>query len=101
MDFRNGGLNKEDTFYKLISLQCSWARRLLANHFPTVFPPSYTIIRHSKSFCETLKFHSNLNYNNDIVSFPHILQNYASYLKELLQCISNSPLLHINSRFMI
>ena len=55
----NGGLKDLDIFYKIISLQCSWIRRLFDDNFHhwKVIP----LISIKKKFGENFKFHSNVD----------------------------------------
>ena len=69
MDYQNGGLRNVDVFFKIISLQCSWFRRLFDNSFHQwkVIPLFFI----NKTFGEHFKFHSNLDFSDDIVKcFP-------------------------------
>ena len=77
MDYQNGGLKNVDVFFKIISLQCSWFRRLFDNSFHQwkVIPLFFI----NKTFVEHFKFHSNLDCSDDIVKcFPFILQKCIS-----------------------
>ena len=69
MDYQNGGLKNVDVFFKIISLQCSWLRRLFDNSFHQwkVIPLFFI----NKTFGEHFKFHSNLDFSDDTVKcFP-------------------------------
>ena len=69
MDYQNGGLKNADVFFKITSLQCSWFRRLFDNSFHQwkVIPLFFI----NKTFGEHFKFHSNLDFSDDIVKcFP-------------------------------
>ena len=57
MDYQNGGLKNVDVFFKIISLQCSWFRRLFDNSFHQwkIIPLLFI----NKTFGEHFKFHSN------------------------------------------
>ena len=69
MDYQNGGLKNVDVFFKIISLQCSWFRRLFDNSFHQwkVIPLFFI----NKTFGEHFKFHSNLDFSDDTVKcFP-------------------------------
>ena len=65
MDYQNGGLRNLDVFFKIISLQCSWFKRLFDNSFHQwkVIPLFFI----NKTFGNHFKFHSNLDFSNDIV----------------------------------
>ena len=57
-DYRNGGLKNVDMPYKIVSLQCSWIRRLYDNHFHEwKLIPLHLI---TMSFGSKPKFHSNV-----------------------------------------
>ena len=69
MDYQNGALKNVDVFFKIISLQCSWFRRLFDNSFHQwkVIPLLFI----NKTFGEHFKFHSNLDFSDDTVKcFP-------------------------------
>ena len=57
-DYKAGGLKNVNIPNKIIALQCSWIRRLYDDSFHEwKLIPLYLI---EKSFCSSLKFHSNL-----------------------------------------
>ena len=70
-DFKQGGLKNVNILKKIISLQCSWVKRLYDDSFhePKVIP--LKLIK--KSFGSHFKFHCNLLFNicciNDFPSF--------------------------------
>ena len=68
-NYQDGGLRNVDVLFKIISLQYSWFRRIFDNsfHLWKVIPLFFI----NKKFGEYFKFHSNLDFSNDIVkSFP-------------------------------
>ena len=65
MDYQTSGLKNVDFFFKIISLQCSWFRRLFDNSFcPWKVIPLFFI---NKAFGEHFKFHSNLDFSDNTV----------------------------------
>ena len=100
MDYQNGGLRNVDLFFKIISFQCSWFRRLFDNFFHQwKVIPSFFI---NKTFSEHFKFHSNLDFRDDIVKcFPFFLQKYVSELEKNLSSKPMCPFLHTKSGFMV
>ena len=58
MDYQNGGLKNVAVFFKKISLQCLWFKRLFDDSFHQwkVIPLFFI----SKTFGEYFKFHSNI-----------------------------------------
>ena len=69
MDFQNGGLKKDDALYKITSLQCLWLSQFLDKCKEQSFAKC-------KELLQNIKFQSNLDFKNDIISFPHYLQKY-------------------------
>ena len=68
-DYDNGGLKNVDVFSKIVSLQCSWIKRLFDNNFHQwKLIPLYLIRQYlGKNF----KFHSNLEVSHSILcKFP-------------------------------
>ena len=68
-DYESGGLKNVDIFSKVVSLQCSWIKRLFDNNFHQwKFIPLYLIRQYlGKNF----KFHSNLEVSHSILcKFP-------------------------------
>ena len=68
-DYDNGGLKNVDVFSKIVSLQCSWIKRLFDNNFHQwKLIPLYLIRQYlGKNF----KFHSNLEVSHSILCrFP-------------------------------
>ena len=67
MDYQNGGLKNVDVFFKIISLQCSWFRRLFDNSFHQwkVIPLFFI----NKTFGEHFKFHSDFS-DDTVKCFP-------------------------------
>ena len=70
-DFKHGGLKNVNIQKKIISLQCSWVRRLYDDSFHEWKVIPLKLIK--KSFGSHFKFHSNLLFNisciNDFPSF--------------------------------
>ena len=69
MNYQNVELKNVDVFFKIISLQCSWFRQLFDNSFHQwkVIPLFFI----NKTFGEQFKFHSSLDFSDDIVKcFP-------------------------------
>ena len=57
-DYKDGGLKNVDISYKIVSLQCSWIRRLYDNNFHEwKLIPLHLI---ALSFGSKFKFHSNV-----------------------------------------
>ena len=70
----NGDLKDVDIFYKIISLQCSWIRRIFDNNFHDWKVIALFLIK--KKFEENFKFHSN-------VHIPKCsLNNFPCFYKE-------------------
>ena len=65
IDYQNGELKNVEAFFKIISIQCSWIRRLSDNSFHQwkVIPLFFV----NKTFGELFKFHSNLDFSDDTV----------------------------------
>ena len=75
-DYEYGGLKNVDIFSKVVSLQCSWIKRLFDNNFHQwkVIPP-YLIRQYlGKNF----KFHSNLDISHSV------LCKFPKFYKEIL-----------------
>ena len=95
MDYQNGGLKNVDLFFKIISLQCSWFRRLFDNSFHQwkVIPLFFI----NKTFGEHFKFHSNLDFRDDTVKcFPSFYKSMSLDWKKIFfvnpcvpSCIQN------------
>ena len=94
IDYQNGGLNNVDVFFKIISLQCSWFRRLFDNSFHQwkVIPLFFI----NKTFGEHFKFHSNLHFSDDTVKcFPSFYKSMFLNWKKIFYvnpCVSSSLL---------
>ena len=73
-NFENGGLKHVDISSKIISLQCSWLRKLCDENFlewKTI--PSHLI---SKYFGKSFKFHSCLSFDRKLlIKFPKFYKN--------------------------
>ena len=68
-DYDNGGLKNVDVFSKIVSLQCSWIKRLFDNNFHQwKVIPLYLIRRY---LGRNFEFHSNLEVSHSILcKFP-------------------------------
>ena len=95
-NFENGGLKHVDISSKIISLQCSWLRKLCDENFHEwKIIPSHLI---SKYFGKSFKFHSCLSFDRKLlIKFPKFYKNiffqwsnsfFAS--SELPSCILSS-----------
>ena len=68
-DYKDGGLKNVDISYKIVSLQCSWIRRLYDNNFHEwKLIPLHLI---ALSFGSKFKFHSNVFFKK-----KHHLKNF-------------------------
>ena len=74
-DYKGGGLQNIDVFKKIISLQCSWIRRLHDNSFHEWKLIPLFLIKNSLG--SSFKFHSNLFFKRNIFFF------YSSFYKEI------------------
>ena len=76
-DFKNGGLKNVDVDKKIISLRCSWVRKMYDNtcHDWKIIP-SFLI---KKYLGENFQFHSNLHFRNSMIL------NIPSFYKEILK----------------
>ena len=97
-DYENGGLKSVDIFSKIVSLQCSWIRRLYDENFhPWKVIPLYLIEMH---FGKNFKFHPNL----DLKDFS--LKIFPKYYQEIIyrwsKYLSSPPFLpsSIASQFL-
>ena len=68
-DYEYGGLKNVDIFSKVVSLQCSWIKRLFDNNFHQwKLIPLYLIRQY---LGKKIKFHSNLEVSHSILcKFP-------------------------------
>ena len=68
-DYENGGVKNVDIFSKVVSLQCSWIKRLFDNNFHQwKLIPLFVICQH---LGKKIKFHSNLEVSHSILcKFP-------------------------------
>ena len=82
-DYKGGGLKNIDILNKIISLQCSWIRRLYDNSFHEwKLIPLFLI---KNSFGSSFKFHSNLFFKrNKIKFFPSFYKEIFLYWKKYL-----------------
>ena len=75
-DYENGGLKSVDIFSKIVSLQCSWVRRLYDKNFhPWKVIPLYLIEMH---FGKNFNFHPNLDLRN------FSLKIFSKYYQEII-----------------
>ena len=83
IDYEGGGLKNINILNKIISLQCSWIRRLHDNSFHQwKLIPLFLI---KKSFCSSFKFHSNLLFKrNKINFFPSFYKEIFLYRKKYI-----------------
>ena len=64
-DYEYGGLKNVDIFSKVVSLQCSWIKRLFDNNFHQwKLIPLYLVCQY---FGKSFKFHSNLEVSHSIL----------------------------------
>ena len=69
-DYKGGGLKNIDILNKIISLQCSWIRRLYDNSFHEwKLIPLFLI---KNSFGSSVKFHSNVFFKRNEINFFHL-----------------------------
>ena len=80
-DYNGGGLKKIDILNKILSLQCSWIRRLYDNLFHEwKLIPLFLI---KKSFGSSFKFYANLFFKrNKIRFFPSFYKEIFLYWKK-------------------
>ena len=64
-DYDNGGLKNVDVFSKIVSLQCSWIKRLFDNNFHQWKVIPLYLIRWYLG--RNFKFHSNLEVSHSIL----------------------------------
>ena len=70
MNFRHVGLTNVDAFFKIITPQCSWVRLYFDKCFDQENHTMSFFIQ--KAFGKTFKVDSNLDFNNDFLTFsPH------------------------------
>ena len=68
--YEYGGLKNVDIFSKVVSLQCSWIKRLFDNNFQMKLIPLYLIRQY---LGKIFKFHSNLEVSHSILcKFPKL-----------------------------
>ena len=95
-DYENGRLKSVDIFSKVVSLQCSWIKRLLDNNFHQwKIIPLYLIRQYlGKNF----KFHSNLDKSHSILcKFPKFYKEiFTRWVKIFLHRLHCHQQLHIS-----
>ena len=87
----NGGLKNIDIMYKVVSLQCSWIKRLYDNksHNWKVIP-FHTI---TQKLGEKFLFHSNLDVNPKQINHSHnIIKNISENIVATYWC---RPIFHL------
>ena len=76
--FETGGLKNIDINLKVISLQCSWVKKLYDENFYEWKVIPWHLIR--ITFGQNFKFHSNLSYDTKLLtSFPVFYKNIFRY----------------------
>ena len=81
-DYKGGGLKNIDILNKIISLQCSWIRRLYNSFHEWKLIPLFLF---KNSFVSSFKFHSNLFFKrNKIKFFPSFYKEIFLYWKKYL-----------------
>ena len=76
--FETGGLKNVDINLKVISLQCSWVKKLYDENFHEWKVIPLHLIR--ITFGQNFKFHSNLSYDTKLLtSFPVFYKNIFRY----------------------
>ena len=87
-DFQNGGLKKVDINFKLVSLQCSWIKRLSDNSFHQwKVIPKYIF---KETFGNHFKLHSNLELKVSLMK--KIPSFYKSILINWMKYFSSDPI---------
>ena len=83
-DYDNGGLKNVDVFSKIVSLQCSWIKRLFDNNFHQwKVIPLYLIRRY---LGRNFKFHSNIEIIHSILcKFPRFCKEVIIKLSRHIQ----------------
>ena len=82
MDYQNVGLKNVNIFFKIISLQCLWLRRLFDNSFHQwKVIPLFLI---NKTFDKHFKFRFNLDFSDDTVKcFPSFYKSMFHNWKQI------------------
>ena len=88
-DFQYGGLTNVDIKSKIISLQCSWVKKLYDESFHEWKVISLTLIKNT--FGECFIFHSNLDFNVSLNSFPEFCINIFHSWKSTFSFLSLAP----------
>ena len=90
-NFENGGLKHVDISSKIISLQCSWLRKLCDENFHEwKIIPSHLI---SKYFGKSFKFHSCLSFDRKLlIKFPKFYNNILFQWSSSFLLLPNYPL---------
>ena len=88
-DFQYGGLTNVDIKSKIISLQCSWVKKLYDESFHEWKVISLTLIKNT--FGECFIFHSNLDFNVSLNSFPEFCINIFHSWKSTFTFLSLAP----------
>ena len=83
-DFQYGGLKNVDIKPKIISLQCSWVKKLYDESFHEWKIITLTLIKYTI-------FHSNLDFNVSLTSFPEFFINIFHSWKNAFAFLSLTP----------
>ena len=99
-DFQYGGLKNVDIKSKIVSLQCSWIKKLYDESFHEWKIIPLTLIKNT--FVECFIFHSNLDFNVSLNSFPefyinifHSQKNNFAFHSLTPSCLSSCGLIKI------
>ena len=96
-DYKEGGLKNIDILNKIISLQCSWIRRLYDNSFHEwKLIPLFLI---KKPFGSFLKFHSNVFFKRNKINFFHVTIRKSFYTGKYQK--ASNTILHFVSISMV
>ena len=88
-DFQCGGLKNVDIKSKIIILQCYWVKKLYDESFHQWKIIPLTLIKNT--FGECFIFHSNLDFNVSLNSFPEFYINVFHSLKNTFAFLSLTP----------
>ena len=89
-NYENGGLKNVDINAKVLSLQCSWIRKLYDNDFHEwKIIPSFLI---HQNFGNNFKFHNNIDFSKKVLKkFPHYYQEVFKKWKNYFTCQPTTP----------
>ena len=88
-NFQYGGLKNVDVKSKIISLQCSWIKKLYDENFHKWKIIPLTLIKNT--FGECFIFHSNLDFNVSLNLFPEFCINIFHSWKNTFAFLPLSP----------